>query len=284
MRPPTQPNRAEWYWLRVSRPRFWLYLLGPSLVGVVAATDTWQVWLNPVVWFWLLFFTWPANVFLYGVNDLFDQDTDAHNTKKHTYETRFATRRSRQMQRLLAVIALAGLGAGFGLLPLNSWLILGAWFVLSWTYSAPPLRWKSRPFLDAYSNGLYILPAVLVFVWLSGSWPPAWAILAGWCWSVGMHTFSAIPDIAADQAGGVHTTATVLGRGRALLWVAGHWLVAIGLASTGLQWWAGLGVLYPAVALYLWFRPKESVFSWYVWFPYINAVLGMALFWWVYAQ
>jgi len=47
-----------------------------------------------------------------------------------------------------------------------------------------------------------------------GRTPPIAALAGAWLWAMGMHTFSAIPDIEPDRAAGIRTTATLLGEGR----------------------------------------------------------------------
>ncbi len=74
-------------WL-ISRPRFWMYVLGTFLVGMIAAGNPfqydWQTNVNLVVL--ALFFSLPANLFIYGINDIYDYDTDRLNAKKTRYE------------------------------------------------------------------------------------------------------------------------------------------------------------------------------------------------------
>ena len=62
------------FWL--SRPRFWLYLAGPVVVGVVYGSDAVGSFVQPVTVAMFLYFLLPANVYLYGVNDIFDADID----------------------------------------------------------------------------------------------------------------------------------------------------------------------------------------------------------------
>lgn len=51
---------------QVSRPRFWMYLIGPYLIGIGASQDfNTAVALNPLIWFWLLYFSFPGNLFIY---------------------------------------------------------------------------------------------------------------------------------------------------------------------------------------------------------------------------
>ncbi len=92
------------YLLRLSRPRFWLYLGGPVIVAVAYAADGPADLFSPLAVALFLYFTLPANVFLYGVNDVFDADVDEHNPKKD--EGREVSYRGDRVA--LAVVVLSG--------------------------------------------------------------------------------------------------------------------------------------------------------------------------------
>ena len=70
------------YLLKISRPRFWIYLLGPYLIGIIAATDTVDILYTIPFWIGFLYFLFPANLLIYGANDISDYQTDQHNQKK----------------------------------------------------------------------------------------------------------------------------------------------------------------------------------------------------------
>jgi len=72
------------YLLRLSRPRFWLYLAGPVVVGVAYAARTPAELFAPIAVALFAYFLVPANVFLYGVNDVFDADIDVETQKKNS--------------------------------------------------------------------------------------------------------------------------------------------------------------------------------------------------------
>src|SRR6476469_2644537 len=72
--------------LRVSRPRFWIYIFGPYLVGVAAAAVGRADFLRTDAIIYALYFLLPANLLIYGVNDIFDYETDRLNPKKEGYE------------------------------------------------------------------------------------------------------------------------------------------------------------------------------------------------------
>jgi 4-hydroxybenzoate polyprenyltransferase len=217
----------------------------------------------------------PANVLLYGVNDIFDAPLDALNPKKDDREVRYVGDRlvpgAVVASALVGVLLLAVLPA-----PSRPWV--AGFLVLALAYSAPPVRFKTKPVLDSLSNGLYILLGVAAFTALAGSPPPGLAILGGWLWTMAMHTFSAIPDIAPDRAAGIHTTATVLGAGRTLAYCGLLWLgaaIAFGRVTPAL----GLPlVAYPllVVAIVVRRTPIERA---YWWFPAVNAGVGMLLTW-----
>ncbi|MFB6172997.1 MAG: prenyltransferase [Haloarculaceae archaeon] len=261
------------YLLRLSRPRFWFYLAGPVLVGAVYAADATGGLLSPVAAALFAYFLVPANVFLYGVNDVFDADADAHNPKKEDREVRYAGSRA-----VVAAVALCGLlGAAFlAVLPLAGGVAVAGFLLLGLEYSAPPFRLKTTPFLDSVSNGLYVLPGVAAYVAVAGTLPPLLAVAGGWLWTMGMHTFSAVPDIGPDRSAGVRTTATLLGKRNALRYCATVWLLAA-LAFYAVHpvlgaLLAGYPVLSVAVSL-----SGVDVGRAYWWFPAINTAVGAAL-------
>lgn len=261
------------FWL--SRPRFWLYLAGPVIVGVVyGAAGPGEV-VQPITVALFAYFLLPANLFLYGVNDIFDADIDALNPKKAEDGREVQYTGSRAVAAVVAGATL--LGAAFvPFLPRTALLPFAGFYLLGVAYSAPPLRFKTTPFLDSLSNGLYVLPALVAYATLTGSFPPAVAVAGGWIWAMGMHTFSAIPDIEPDRAAGIHTTATLLGERRTLAYCGACWLAAAGL-MTWLHPFLG-GVF----AVYLLFvagivAGSVAVSRAYWWFPAVNTLAGMVL-------
>lgn len=260
------------FWL--SRPRFWLYLAGPVAVGVVYASTAPGQFFQPVTVALFLYFLVPANVYLYGVNDIFDADIDELNPKKAEdgREVRYTGGTSVQA----AVLAAALLGGVFvSALPTAGVAGLAAFLLLSGAYSAPPLRLKTTPLLDSVSNGLYVMPGVVGYAAVADTFPPAVAVAGGWVWAMGMHTFSAIPDIEPDRAAGIRTTATLLGTERTLAYCAGVWLVAAVL----------MGVVHPYLGAVLGVYPvfvatiaaaAVDIDRAYWWFPVVNTLAGTA--------
>jgi len=263
------------YVFELSRPRFWFYLAGPVVVGLVYATPTIEgLLLTPMNYALFLYFLIPANLFIYGINDYFDSEIDEINPKKETKEVRYTD------DKLVAalVVACGLLGLAFTpFLPLNALVWLGVFYVLSIGYSAPPMRFKTVPIADSVSNGLYIVTGVVAFLTLApASELPVLGVIGAWLWTMGMHTFSAIPDIEPDREAGIRTTATWLGERRTYAYCFACWVAAaVAFSLVDVRLGAVLW-LYPVFVA--WVATGEvSVDRAYWWFPALNGAVGALL-------
>lgn len=256
-----------------SRPRFWLYLAGPVLVGIAYGAGSISEFVSLPALVLFVYFLIPANTYLYGINDIFDATIDQENTKKTEREIRYEG----SILTLITVSISGVIGILLlGILPPAARVYVIGFLLLGAMYSAPPIRFKTRPPLDSLSNGLYILPGGAAYAALTGMHPPLLALLAGWIWAMGMHTFSAIPDIEPDIKGGIRTMATTLGARGAIVYCGGCWLLAavvFGLLDVR----AGLLMLvYPLLILGVFV--KDITFDRaYWWYPAINTLVGMTL-------
>ncbi|MGM0604612.1 MAG: prenyltransferase [Halobacteriota archaeon] len=258
------------YLLTLSRPRFWLYLAGPIIVAVAAAADSISALFTPSALVLFGYFLLPANVLLYGVNDVYDADIDAANPKKDGRESRW--RGDPIALWAIGASAIVGIGV-IAVTPRVAWAYLLGFFALAVAYSVPPVRFKTTPIFDSVSNGLYILPGAAAYAVVSGTHPPTVALGGAWLWTMGMHTFSAIPDIVPDRDAGIETTATWLGERRTYVYVVGCWLAAsigFGLVDSRLGW---LLLVYPLFAAGV-ALTDVSVDRAYWWFPALNTVVG----------
>ena len=258
------------YLVALSRPRFWFYLAGPIVVGVAVGASTVDELFLPTNVALFAYFLLPANVLLYGVNDVFDAEVDTENPKKDDREVRWQG--DRLVTAAVVFCGLLGVGA-VGLTPPAAWPWLVGFLFLAVEYSAPPLRFKTTPLLDSVSNGLYILPGIAAYAVVTGSQPPVLAVAGAWLWTMGMHTFSAIPDIEPDRAAGIRTTATALGKRRTYGYVAACWVaaaVAFGLVDARL---GALLAVYPVFVAWV-TRSSVAVGRAYWWFPALNTVVG----------
>lgn len=265
--------------LAISRPRFWIYVLGPFLLGTIAAGDPrlWTTEVFSLVIGWLLFFTFPANLLIYGVNDMYDYETDRLNPKKQAYEELMHPRDQQKLWNNIYLICLPFLLLLF-VASSYVWMALLLFVFVSLQYSATPVRAKAHPPLDiVFSSLIYITPSVIGFYVAGGSHISWVAVVAGLLWAQAMQTYSAVPDIQADTEARVSTLATVLGKNYSLLFCLCAYLGAALLAVPYLGILAYvLGAIY-VIMVAISYYAKE-VFFWYTKFPLINTIAGMSIF------
>jgi 4-hydroxybenzoate polyprenyltransferase len=208
--------------LYISRPVLWINTVGPATVGMWLTGDLFAWGALPL----LLWLTLPFNLLIYGVNDMFDQDTDAKNPRKGTLEGA----RIDPSEVRPAVIGVICVNVPFLIfavlfLPLAAvaWMVL--YTLLFVGYSVPPARFKARPYLDSLSNAAYAFPLVFVPLALGSGpvWPAALGLMA---WSAAKHTFDAVQDVDEDRRVGITTTAVRLGPGGVVLWSGVFWALA----------------------------------------------------------
>ena len=256
--------------LKISRPRFWLYLAGPFLLGYFYGLQN----IADVSWqfvYTLFFFLVPANIYLYGINDYADRDTDAFNVKKTKKEHRLESKETRNLILWLVISLLF-------LVPIAFWsslgglIILGVWLALSTMYSAPP-RFKAIPFIDFMSNILYVMPGFYAYFELTGSLPSLLVIVASFVWVWAMHLYSAIPDIRADKKAKLSTAATVMGSKISTWLCIFFWSVFFVIVSIKAFPLGLVTLVYPALGFYTFFNLKKiDRIYWY--YPYVTGFIG----------
>jgi len=267
-----------------SRPRFWIYLIWPYIVWLMAwwwfdnLTQIISLFSFQVIWF-LLYFSYPANLLVYGVNDIFDYETDKLNEKKAGYEWLITPDKQKQL-----LLVLAFLNIPFLLLSIlpnpESYLRLILFVLSSILYSAPPLRAKAKPILDTIvSSFVYIGPGYVGYFisWWTGFDRMILGALLGW--NMAMHAYSAIPDIEADTQAWINTVATFYGKSGTLWFCIICYSLSIILSLQSLGWFSGIVWLVYIIMMALSFR--QNLFRLYTYFPWINMIVWFLLFWYV---
>ncbi|KFF59574.1 prenyltransferase [Cryobacterium sp. MLB-32] len=206
----------------ISRPVLWVNTIGTTVVGMWLVGDLWRWDVVPL----LLWATLPFNLLIYGVNDIFDQETDAKNSRKGGLEgARIAGSESRTILLGVALTNIPFVAYFLFVLPAPALAWIAAYILIFIFYSAPPLRFKARRYLDSLSNAAYAFP--LVFVPLAFGEEPVWAAAIGlMTWSVAKHTFDAVQDIDEDRDAGIVTTAVHLGARGAAVWSGAWWVLS----------------------------------------------------------
>ena len=266
--------------LKVSRPRFWFYIFGPYIVGLIAGAATRNDLLDWRTALFAAYFLFPANLLIYGINDIFDFDTDKLNEKKVEYETLVDRSRHRSLAIWIAVFNLPFILAALIFVP-NTWISLAGFLFFSIFYSAPPIRAKSKPFLDSAFNILYVFPGVFGYQLLSGGFPPFQILIAAGLWTAAMHAYSAIPDIEADEQAKLATIATVCGP---YLTLAICSMLYAGAAALSFEYLGITSFMLGFAYVVLMAASVRSVktgrlFKLYRAFPLINVLAGFLLFW-----
>ncbi len=206
----------------ISRPVLWINTVGPATIGMWLSGDLWRWDFLPIV-LWLML---PFNLLIYGINDVFDQETDAKNPRKGTLEG--ARIRPEEVGYIWRGVVLTN--APFMIYFVASLPSLAAFWMVLYAllfagYSVPPARFKARPYLDSLSNAAYAFP--LVFTPLAFSASPVWPAAIGlMAWSAAKHTFDAVQDVEEDRKVGIETTAVRLGPKGVVLWSGSLWALA----------------------------------------------------------
>ncbi|MCW5518751.1 prenyltransferase [Aureitalea sp. L0-47] len=270
--------------LLISRPRFWMYVLGTFLVGMIASGNPFGYDESTVLLLvaFGLFFSLPANLLIYGVNDIYDYDTDIHNDKKTKYEQLLPPVTHKRLWLIIALICLPFIPLLF--IVNKATLLTVVIFVFTGLfYSAPPIRAKSKPPLDLlFSAIIYVSPALIGY-FATGRSNLEWlAVIGGLLWAFGMQTYSAVPDIEADRKAGVETLATYLGERKALWFCLVAFLLSamIGVFYVGFIA-AILGIIYLSMILLSLFN-RTKLFNYYTYFPVINVLAGGILFFYLF--
>lgn len=274
--------------LKISRPRFWIYEIGPYIIGIVAAAQSTQsVWLVPSVIIFFIFFTYPANIYIYGINDAYDYETDKLNPKKVSYESLVLPRERQRLFTHIFLVCLPFLLYGFLSLSITTLIFLCLFFFFAGFYSATPIRAKARPFLDSiFSAGHYVMTGAFSYLLItdilnnSFSWTTLWiCIAAGMAWAISMHAYSAVPDIKADRDAHLETIATRLEKKKTIYLCAFLYALSAALTFPYLGYISiALGVVY-AYFMYISLNTTEGrLFKIYTYFPVINTLAGMIVF------
>jgi 4-hydroxybenzoate polyprenyltransferase len=165
-----------------------------------------------------LYFLVPYNLLMYGINDVFDYESDLLNARKGGAEgvvLDAGLHRTTVWAALVSnapfLVALLVLGSAVS----TAVLVVVVLAVVA--YSAPGLRFKERPFLDSVTSSTHFAgPAAYGLALAGGSLTgEAAAALAGFfLWGMASQAFGAVQDIVPDRSAGIASVATVLGAAR----------------------------------------------------------------------
>ena len=227
-----------------SRPLSWINTAFPFAAAYVVTTGR----VDALLVIGTLFFLIPYNLLMYGINDVFDYESDLRNPRKGGVEGAMLDRGLHRIVLisgvatavpvLLLMLILAGPNPG-------SWLILVLSLFAVVAYSAPGLRFKERPVLDSVTSSIHFVSPAVYGLAVAGALvtPDLVALLAAFFfWGVASHAFGAVQDVEPDREGGISSIATAFGAAATVRLAIGFWLLA-GLLMLVTAWPGPLAAL-----------------------------------------
>jgi len=211
-----------------------------------------------------LYFLIPYNLAMYGINDVFDYESDLHNPRKGGVEGALLDPSLHRATLLAALITNVPFLVYLLLVgdPL-SWLVLAVSVFAVIAYSLKGFRFKEKPFLDSVTSSTHFVSPAVYGLALSGAefTLALWLILAAFfLWGAASHAFGAVQDIVADREGGLSSIATVIGARATTRLAVIAYLVA-GLLLLGTEWpgpLAAFAALPYAVSTAQWWNVTEE--------------------------
>lgn len=192
-----------------SRPFWWITTAVPFLVGYL----THNVHYSLPLLVGAFYFLFPYNLLLYGINDIFDYESDILNPRKAGIEGAVLAKHKHRAL-FIAILALnvpywfyfARIGNPLS----NVWLL--AMVLMAFAYSVKRIRFKEIPLVDSLTSAFHYTSPFMFGVLLANGrfkWLPAFIAL--FVWALGNHAFGAIQDIKPDTEAGIKSIATKLG-------------------------------------------------------------------------
>jgi 4-hydroxybenzoate polyprenyltransferase len=190
-------------WVNTAFPFFAAYLFVSERIDLTLVLGT-------------LFFLIPYNFLMYGINDVFDYESDLRNPRKGGIEGALLDPKYHK----ITIWASVGLAFGFivYLLVVGSdsadfWLLFTVFAVFA--YSVPKFRFKEHPFLDSITSAIHFVGPMVYGLVLAGSSiadPKVTAVIAAFMgWGMASHAFGAVQDVRADREAGIKSVATQIG-------------------------------------------------------------------------
>jgi lycopene elongase/hydratase (flavuxanthin-forming) len=231
-------------WVNTAYPFAAAYLLAGGGVDAVLVVGT-------------VYFLVPYNLLMYGVNDVFDYESDLQNPRKGGVEGvvlldkwHRLTLWSAALANLPFVVYLVVAGTAWS----SAALAVVLFAVVA--YSAPGLRFKERPLVDSVTSSTHFVGPAVVGLAMSGRHPTGVAVVAlvaFFAWGVASQAFGAVQDITADRSAGIGSVATWCGARRTVRLALAAYATGGALLLVGAGWPGRLaGLLVVPYLLNIW--------------------------------
>ncbi len=275
--------------LSASRPISWVNTAFPFGLAYLLASGG----LDWLFWVGVVFFLIPYNIAMYGINDVFDYESDIRNPRKGGVEGAVLPRSMHAPLLWASVLSTTPF--------LVVLYVVGTWNSALWltvsmaavvAYSAPLLRFKERPVLDSVTSSThFVTPAIVGATIIADEVPAYFWFAAGafFLWGMASHALGAVQDVRADREGGLSSIATAFGARATTRLAAAAYLGAALLvfALPAPAWIVGLaGLGYVANTLRFWnitdLTCEDVNRAWrvFLWLNYlVGAILTITVAW-----
>jgi 4-hydroxybenzoate polyprenyltransferase len=225
-------------WINTAYPFAAAYLLADGIdrTGVVALVVG------------TVYFLVPYNLLMYGLNDVWDFESDLRNPRKGGIEGIVLARRWHRLTVRAAVatnvpflvyLVVVGDAASTAVLAVSVFAVVA--------YSAPGLRFKERPVLDSATSAThFVSPALFGLVLADGALttPVVAVLVAFFLWGMASQAFGAVQDVAADRAADIASVATWLGAARTVRLAMALYVAAGVVLAVWAGWPGALSALF----------------------------------------
>jgi 4-hydroxybenzoate polyprenyltransferase len=163
-----------------------------------------------------LYFLIPYNLLMYGINDIFDYESDLRNPRKGGIEGALLPPEYHRPMLILVGVTNIPFMFFISASTLINPIALGIFWLTIYfvvAYSAKGFRYKEIPFLDSTTSALHFVgPMIFALALLQVlDRNLVLALISFFLWGAASHAFGAIQDIRADRMARIASIATVLG-------------------------------------------------------------------------
>jgi 4-hydroxybenzoate polyprenyltransferase len=210
--------------LRVARPFWWVNTAVPFVVGYLIGRPEPSVTLLVGT----AYFAFMYNLFMYGVNDIYDYESDIKNPRKVGIEGSVMPKAKHPSLWRWVWLTNVPVWAYFAFIGdrlSNVWLALIIF--MAFAYSLKGLRFKEIPFIDSFTSAFHYSSPFIFGLLLSGAsylWLPAF--ITFYVWIMANHAFGAIQDVTPDKEAGIGSIAVSLGTQKTILFCLGLYALA----------------------------------------------------------
>ena len=275
-----------------SRPVSWINTAYPFALAYFLQTGH----IDTAFWVGTFFFLIPYNLLMYGINDVFDYESDMRNPRKGSIEGAVLDKKWHKptlFYAFLFPLPFVSYLWVHGNLQSGLWLLAILFTVVA--YSAPVLRFKERPILDSITSASHFVGPMIVALAYTGANLTDPNLLkltiAFTLWGMASHAFGAVQDIQADRQGGLSSIGTVFGAANTSRFAFACYLIAGVLVATasGPAAFAAIAAVPYLVIVWPFLRLKDQDCEqanrgWrrFIWLNFFAGfVVTMLAIWWV---